>query len=395
MGKDQKARVRNIITEKDGKRDSKNMVNKEKDLSGKFCNRPFDFAEAHDLGTGKVFVCCPTWLHVPVGNLTEQSFDEAFNSPQAQEIRKSILDGSFKYCNQKHCPFIQNDSLPNNSDILNGGKAGPVSFGADKKRHQQIIKNQIVKDLKPVVYNLCYDESCNLACPSCRANKVHVDEGPIYERKMLIQQKIINEAFGKPHHRLCRVNVTGSGDPFGSKIFRELLFNIEGHKYSNLQINLQTNGVMLTPKYWDKMHKIHNNLDTILISLDAGTEETYNFTRRGGNWKALMKNLEFISEKRSLGKFKHLRLDFVVQQKNYKEMPEFVRIGKKFKVDQCYFSLVSDWGTWSVEEYNHHAIWKTDHPEFENFLKVMRNPIFDDPIIDLGNVTEYKNYSRK
>ena len=53
MKKDQKTRVRNIITEKDGKRDSKNMVNKEKDLSGKFCNRPFDFAEAHDLGTKK------------------------------------------------------------------------------------------------------------------------------------------------------------------------------------------------------------------------------------------------------------------------------------------------------------------------------------------------------
>jgi len=108
-----------------------------------------------------------------------------------------------------------------------------------------------------------------------------------------------------------------------------------------------------------------------------------------------MKNLEFISEKRVSGEFKHLRLDFVVQQRNYKEMPEFIRIAKKFKADKCYFSLVSDWGTWSVEEYNHHAIWKTDHPEFEDFLKVMRNPIFDDPIIDLGNVTEYKNYSRK
>ena len=66
MSKDQKARVRNIITEKDGKRDSKNMVNKEKDLSGKFCNRPFDFAEAHDLGTGKVFVCCLDGLYFSI-----------------------------------------------------------------------------------------------------------------------------------------------------------------------------------------------------------------------------------------------------------------------------------------------------------------------------------------
>jgi hypothetical protein len=52
------------------------------------------------------------------------------------------------------------------------------------------------------------------------------------------------------------MNVTGSGDPFGSKIFRDLLFGIDGSKYPNVKINLQTNGVMFTPKYWKNMKKI-------------------------------------------------------------------------------------------------------------------------------------------
>jgi sulfatase maturation enzyme AslB (radical SAM superfamily) len=380
-------KVRKALTDQDGKRESENIINKDKDLSGRFCSRPFDFIEPHDLGVGKVFVCCPTWLNVQVGNLTEQSVYEAFNSEENQEIRKSILDGNFKYCNHKHCPMIQNDSLPKKEDILKR-----EDFDPDTARHQHIIKNNITKDLRPIVYNLCYDESCNLACPSCRVNKLNINEGEKYERKLLIQSKIIEEVFGESHNRVCRVSVTGSGDPFGSKIFRELLFGIDGSKYPNVKINLQTNGVMFTEKYWDKMSRIHNNIDTVLISLDAGTEEAYKFTRRGGNWNAVMKNLEFISELKRHNKINYLRLDFVVQQKNYKEMVQFINIGKKFKVDSCYFSLVADWGTWSIDEYKSHAIWKTDHPEFNEFIETLKNPIFNDPIVDLGNLTEYKNY---
>ena len=376
-----KIALRPLLSGEDGKRESENTLNKDKDLKGKFCSKPFDFFEAQDLGEGKVFVCCPTWLNVSVGKLTEQSVEEAFNSKVNQEIRKSILDGSFKYCNHKLCPVIQNDTLHNSDAILD-------------PRYRKIIDTNQISGLTPIQYNLCYDPSCNLSCPSCRVNKVYITEGPIYERKILIQQKIINEAFGKPHDRHCKINVTGSGDPFGSKIFRDLLFGIDGSKYPNIKITLQTNGVMFTPKYWGNMNKIHKNIDTVLVSLDAASEEIYNIVRRGGNWSVLMENLKNLSKLRKENKIKFLRLDFVVQKTNYKEMPDFVKICKELDVDQCYFSLVSDWGTWAVEEYKKHAIWKKDHEEFEDFIEVMKNPIFNDQIVDLGNVTEYANYAK-
>ena len=31
--------------------------------------------------------------------------------------------------------------------------------------------------------------------------------------------------------------------------------------------------------------------------------------------------------------------------------------------------MVSDWGTWTVEEYEKHAIWKQTHEEFNEFIK--------------------------
>ena len=55
---------------------------------------------------------------------------------------------------------------------------------------------------------------------------------------------------------------------------------------------------------------------------------------------------------------------------------------------------MSDWGTWAVEEYEKHAIWKSNHEEFHDFIEVMKNPIFDEEIVNLGNVTEYRNNAK-
>ena len=86
---------------------------------------------------------------------------------------------------------------------------------------------------------------------------------------------------------------------------------------------------------------------------------------------------------------KELRLDFVVQHANYKEMLDFVKLGKNLKVDKVYFSKIINWGTFSTEKFEEVAVWQNDHPERDEFLNILKNEIFDDPIVDLGNVTDY------
>ncbi len=330
-----------------------------------------------------------------MGSLLSSDVGDVFNSEPAKAVRESILDGSFRFCHHKLCPHIQDGSLPNKKDILEKDRVEWNGTNVAKERYKGIINNNIVEGLNPVFHNLCYDESCNLSCPSCRLNKIFVGDGPRYERKMHIQNKIIKDLFLTPHNRSCVVNITGSGDPFGSLIFRELLFNVDGSKCPNVKINLQTNGVMFTPTYWDKMEKVQKNINTVIVSLDSGKEDTYNITRRGGHWGKLMENLSFLSgltKQKLIGK---LRLDFVVQQANYKEMPEFIRIAQSFGAHKAYFSLIADWGTFTKEEYEFNCIWKKDHPEFKEFLEVLNDPIIDDPIVDLGNVTAYKGYIEK
>ena len=64
---------------------------------------------------------------------------------------------------------------------------------------------------------------------------------------------------------------------------------MDGAKFPNVLFNLQTNGVLFDEKTWDKMSKIQKNINTVIVSVDASTEKTYNITRRGGHWGKLQR----------------------------------------------------------------------------------------------------------
>jgi len=377
-----------------GYKDQKDMegsIMKKVSLKGKFCRTPWDYIDFQN--DGRVFLCCSAWLHKCAGILDDKkSIDDVFNSKEAQDIRASILDGSFKYCNQGTCPKIQRHSVGStdgtaevlpDTDKLEG-------FGGSNRYKDIVENNQLTSD--PIFYNLTYDNSCNLACPSCRVEKFSYTSGPHYERALAIQNKIIKKIFNEPHDKHYTVNVTGSGDPFGSKLFRDLLYSIDGSKYPNVKINLQTNGVMFTPKNWDKIKKIHNNINEVNISLDAGTEETYNIVRKGGHWPTLMKNIAFLSERKKEYGF-HYCFAYVVQRENYKEMKDFIKIGLKAGVDQVRITLMNDWGTFEEKDFEERSIWKKENPHFEDFINELKDDIFNEKIVVLQNVSQYREYA--
>jgi hypothetical protein len=51
--------------------------------------------------------------------------------------------------------------------------------------------------------------------------------------------------------------------------------------------------------------------------------------------------------------------------------------------------LLNDWETWSKADYERNAIWKSFHPEFDNFINQLKDPVFAESIVDLGNMQQY------
>ena len=366
-------------------KDTKGLDFENPDLKGKYCNKLYTWLEV-DMH-GRCWMCCPSWLPYPIGNILEESIEDIWNGEKAQELRKQVFSGEWNYCQTAFCPMIQGEHLPDLRDILDGKKS-VLRHELDALKAESLLSAEL-----PTYINFSNDESCNLKCPSCRTTKLLYTEGPVYEQRKRVNDKIVEAFFSKPTDRKFGIFVTGSGDPWASKIFRDMLYGIDGKDFPNLTINMQTNGVMYTPKLWERIHKIHNNLGDCRISFDAATKDTYeNKTRLNGDWEVLLSNCEFLDKKHV--EFPNFRIfyDFVVQHDNYKEMKQYIQlIDSKFpNHNEICFSMVSDWGTWSPEVYNQKCIWKEDHPEHQEFLECLKDPIFDRRDIRLGNLSSMR-----
>jgi len=341
-----------------------------------FCSKPFKWFEVTGFKNpkGDVYMCCPGWLSTPIGNLQNQSVEEIWNGKKAQKIRRSILDGTFDYCNRKTCPFLQTVS-------------GPVQKVPDVE--EEDLKEIIAKDLVvlphgPREINCSYDRSCNLSCPSCRVEVIIETQ---HEQQILnIQEKLNKEAFKDA----WLIYITGSGDPFGSPYFSRLLRSMKIAEMPNLpKVRLHTNALLWTPRIWCQIPKeVRTLIRSAEISIDAATSETYAFNRRGGDFDRLLQNLEFISSLRREGPLEEVTISMVVQENNFREMPEFVRIGQRFQFDIVYFSQLVNWGTFSKDEFQLRAIHLPDHPRHQELAGVLTEDILKDPIVYLGNLTD-------
>jgi len=343
-----------------------------------FCSKPFRWFEVSEVNEkGEVFLCCPSWLDTPIGNLRYQSVEEIWNGEKAQEIRRSILDGSFEYCNRSRCPYLQTIS-------------GAVEIVEDVK--DEDLKAAIEKELTILPHGpreiICsYDKSCNLSCPSCRTGIIV--ETANKQQILEIQGKIQNEALRDAH----LLYITGSGDPFGSPFFRKWLQTMKREDIKSIKkIHLHTNAQLWTPQMWATIPKeIQEIVRDVGISIDAASSETYSINRRGGSFERLLENLEFISTLRKSGPLGWVGISMVVQENNFMEMPDFVRLGKRLGFDTVYFSQLVNWGTFSEEEFRNRAIYLPAHPKHSEFVDLLKDEIFNESLVDLGNLTEMIN----
>lgn len=342
--------------------------------SNRYCTKPFSHFEVS--GEGNAFLCCPSWLKTSIGDVKKESFENIWNSANAQKIRESIIDGSYRYCDKDLCPYLQSSFLKPLDEL-------PEVF------QKMIGEKQTVLEEKPEYVLLAYDQSCNLSCPSCRKEKIMTPLGsPEHLKYEGITEKIHRELVMKSDRQMI-LNITGSGDPFASNVYRQYLENLKGKDLPHLKIDLQTNAVLFTPKMWERMEHIHSNIRNVFVSIDAAAEETYKVVRRDGNWPVLLNNMKFLAELRRQKKINLLQARFVVQKSNYREMESFARLFLGMGCDVIEFAQVVDWGTWGEREFKEQCVWEKNHPERGEFLRAVSAPFLSHERIFLGNLTAF------
>jgi wyosine [tRNA(Phe)-imidazoG37] synthetase (radical SAM superfamily) len=186
------------------------------------------------------------------------------------------------------------------------------------------------------------------------------------------------------------LGIDGAGEVFASRHSRHLLSLLKRDRFPRLKFWLVSNGLLLNERAFRDLD-LYGRVQGIEISMDAAREETYRVVRRGGDFQRLLSNLAFLYESRSLRAEKfRLGLRFVVSSMNFRDLPEFVQLGREFQADIIYLYMIRNWGHCSLPQFEELNIGHPSHPEHEDFRRILDSPELSDPIVDWGSVAPYR-----
>jgi pyruvate-formate lyase-activating enzyme len=341
-----------------------------------FCAQPFERFEVLGGGgsRGETYFCCENWVTRSIGSIGEESVEDVWNGRKAREFRRSILDGNFKYCRENLCPYLQKVD----------GPVQRLEEVTDPDLLDIIRDDLTVVPFGPKDIICCFDQSCNLSCPTCRTQLIMETK---HESAIVdIQKRLENEALKDAR----MLYITGSGDPFGSPFFRRWLQTMKRSSMPKLEkLHLHTNGLLWTPRIWESIPEETRELvKAATISVDAARPGSYAENRRGGNFETLLKRMAFIGDLRRTGPLEYLEMHMTVQLNNFEEMAEFVELGRRNACDRVTFHQMVNWGTFGDEEYAARAVHLPDHPRHQDFLEVLHSASLKDPLVNLSNLTE-------
>ena len=133
-----------------------------------------------------------------------------------------------------------------------------------------------------------------------------------------------------------------------------------------------SNGTLWNPYNWEKMKNIHKYVKSCEISIDAASKDIYeNKVRLGGKWDDLIENLKYIA---TLPELQTITLSFVVQKKNLEDFENFYYLAENIFIGTnknwyVFYGSLTNWGTFTQEEYKENNVSNPDHPDFNDLIK--------------------------
>jgi len=287
-------------------------TNKDLGIKGT-CSRPWDTILIDKQGS--CYACeCTAWLPQSIGNLQVQPLSDIIGSNMHRHLQDSIDDGTYRYCNQKQCPFIKAD------------QDGRPDWATHRPYDIQNLR-------------LAIDDSCNLRCPSCRNQLIFHQSGQKFRLGIRLADRV-NEWLREFRERIT-VHIGSDGDPFASHVYRHFMEHTP--RKDNIWYSILTNGLMLRD-FHANVPQIISRTTKLGISIDGATEDTYERLRLGGRWNKILDGLDHAKSLKAEHGFK-FELHMVVQNDNWREMEQMLELGHKHNVDRIYFNRIEDWST--------------------------------------------------
>lgn len=292
-----------------------------------------------------------------IGNLQENTVKEVYHSSQAEKIRKRLLKGDYSLCNIDACPFL-----------------------AMKEINKNLLEYEETPEYPTELY-LGFERVCNYACTSCTVHKCMIEEKNEDLEKYYAK---IEERIQPLLPHIKKISANGCGELFCSKHTLNILANWKplGNP-DEIEVLLESNGSLFDEEHWKQIENLGRYNLKVAITVMSFDEGVYQYLSGTGlPVSKVENNLKFIKLLREKGIVNFFQIATVVQEQNFRMLPDFVRkCIEEYNPDYIRLRPYESWGAQTPEE-----VWLTDirnpqHPYYNEYKKVMRDPILKHPLV--------------
>lgn len=269
-----------------------------------------------ELNPGTLEVCCRMAdRHVNLGR-----FDEALGLYQtALNKDPNNIDPQMGIRYIHYLRRQKNITSPQGSNRKKLTRKQQKNQQQNKKEYQQ--KKNTLRSLPSMLY-LEGTLKCNFACPMC--SKGH---DPYFAEDL--HGDILNKVKKEIMPVICRIGITGFGEPTLGSTFDEMLeMSIENGSEVHFVTNLSTLN-------FQRIEKITSCPVSIILSIDGATKETFEKVRINSNFDLILEKLGMIRKLRQINQshfLSHFSIHFVGLRMNIHELCDVVRLAARFEI---------------------------------------------------------------
>jgi uncharacterized Fe-S cluster-containing radical SAM superfamily protein len=343
----------------------------------RLCKRGLDVVQLVD-GWGGVELCA--WANDGyIGSLLEHSFDELYHGDAANNLRNRLAEDDYCGCRIDACPYLSCGTVEENKVEVDEIPQYPESLW------------------------LAYENGCNYNCTTCIMHErmEATDKTGLQERYDIIEDRI-KEVL--PHVKMISAN--GRGELFVSKRILKILQDWKPlAPPEEVSVLLETNGSLFDEEHFKQIANLGQY--NLKVALTVMSFDEYTYQLLSGTKLPISKlenNLRYVKSLREQGVINYLELATVVQDRNFRQLPEFTRrCIEEFGADVVRLRSFEPWGKKPID-----VEWYTDvrnkyHPYHQEYLEIMKDPIFKHPKVydwsgdhetQLGEHPYKKNWTR-
>jgi radical SAM protein with 4Fe4S-binding SPASM domain len=196
------------------------------------------------------------------------------------------------------------------------------------------------KNPAPVLIEIDPSNACNHGCYFCISSYIHLPESKgleTFDRSIMPKKVLMDTCKSFVDMGVRAINWTGGGEPTVNPHLKEAIQYIGQN--SDIKMGMFTNGTLFDK--FDLFETLVDNMTWVRISIDAGTEKTYNDVRRardGQNWERMHANLAKLLEvNKQRGNKIDIGVGFVITPDTYHEIVDFAKEFSRYDLTYCQY----------------------------------------------------------